>query len=131
MERLTDQERELFTGEQTADGWLAGRIEIDAIPVKDRVAWLEKRLPEARPMGADPDAAIEFTQKIIPPADELPELVDDAQSERLEELLIAEIDRQIRVPEITSRARELLEVTPATEADIRAALAENPEISSG
>lgn len=128
-ERLSEEERRLFIGEKIDGGWRAGRIEINAIPVKDRVAWLENRLPEARPVGAYPDAPIRFKAKVVPADEELPELVDAVQHERLVEKLAEETHRQIRVPAIVARALEFLEVTPASAEDIRAALKANPEMS--
>jgi hypothetical protein len=129
VERLTDQERDLFIGEKVEDGWIARRIEINAIPVKDRVAWLEKRRPEARPIGADPDAEIAFTRKVIPPADELAELAEAARTEALLEAITDEAYRQIRIEEIVERARDRLNVPPITDAEIRETLEENPEMS--
>ena len=129
VERLTAEERDLFVGEKVEGGWLAGRIEINAIPVKNRVAWLEKRLPEARPIGAAPDAEIVFNRKIVPPIEELPVLAKAAQTDGLLEAIRSEVSRQISFGEIVKRARDRLHVAPISEAEIRAKLEENPELS--
>jgi hypothetical protein len=129
VERLNDQERELFVGEKVEDGWIVGRIEINAIPVKDRVAWLEKRLPEARPVGADPGAKIVFNRKVIPPASVLPALAESARTDALIDAITDEAYRQIRVDQIVERARARLDVPPITDAEIRETLEENPEMS--
>jgi hypothetical protein len=125
---LIDEELEFFTGEALENGtWLSRRIEINAIPPRDRVPWLEKRLPPI--VETDEDGEIIGTSKLIPSPDVFAEVAADAMADSLRELIQEEIKRQIRIPEIVARAEVRLTFEPISYEEATAILAENPDMS--
>lgn len=66
-QRLTPLEEEYFIGTRTSiRSWQCKRIEINAIPVPDRAAYIERKLKE-----------LDAPSKVIPPDDKLPDLTEE------------------------------------------------------
>lgn len=108
---LTDLEKKHFVGKQTHDGkgtsrWQCQRVEINAIPVKQRAAYLERKIQEAG-----------CVKKVMPPADFLNTHAATAFKESVQRLIQEEIDRRLDVDRIVTDALAKLPIPDLTGAD--------------
>lgn len=98
---LSDAERKYFEGKQVSFGkkpsWECQRIEINAMPVPDRIKLIEQKLQEHG-----------VTQKVIPDADALPDLASDIYDDAIGAYVDRYLDQLLDIDAIREAVREKL-----------------------
>jgi hypothetical protein len=122
--RLTPEEKRLFTGTPKARGagkfiWIdCERVEINAIPIPERVGFLERKLAQIP----------NLLGKVIPPAPELKDHALAISHSQARYRIEAEIRRRIDVDGIAAAALELLDRPEPFDDDTPRAVKERLEI---
>ena len=119
LERLTPKEKELFVGERITRGadkeeWRSYRVEINAIPVLERVDYLERRFKKIEGLQG----------KVIPSKDRLPKLAQISFDTHLTMKIEDEIARQIDLKTVARKTLELIERPKVYHDGLHDALAE-------
>ena len=126
LERLTPEERRLFEGRKVAIGagkyeWLCERFELNAIPIMERVAYLESKLAEIP----------NLVGKVVPPDDRLPGVTRSIFSARMLDAVRREVESRIDPKAIAAAAFKRLKLPnaygDATKDRLLRRLAKSPE----
>jgi hypothetical protein len=101
---LTDLEKKHFIGKQTHDGkgtsrWRCQRVEINAIPVDQRAAFLERKIQEAG-----------CVQKVMPPTDHLMTQAVDEFKATIRSMVQDDIDRRLNIDAMVSDAMKVIDI---------------------
>lgn len=99
LPKLTTAEFRLFEGEKASIGqgefaWQCERFEINAIPIRERVPYLERKLAEI------PD----LLGKVVPPVERFPKIAQSILEGRILEMVRDEIERRLNPDEIAEAA---------------------------
>jgi hypothetical protein len=118
---LNELEKKHFIGKQTHDGkgtsrWSCQRVEINAIPVDQRAAYLERKIQEAG-----------CVQKVMPPTDHLMTHAADEFKDAIRDMIKDDIDRRLNIDDLVSDAIKVITIPDMSDAPdaIRAAWAKD------